>query len=224
MRRYFFILIICLLVGFVGLGIKLLNTDKFAVQTVVVNGDLRFIQKDAVKGVLQPLIKKSFFTVNLTKIQVAVQRLPWVSDVAVRRVWPNRIVINITACKPVARWNNKAFLNAYGEIFMPQNHIELAQNLPEFFGAQNQTVKMLDNYQQMENILAPLSLKIISLRYETDWQLRLDNNVALQLGHQDILKRLERFALAYKKILGSHGNMIPKSVDLRYSNGLAVSY
>ena len=66
------------------------------IHSVVVNGELRFIQKDKLAKALQPLESQGFFSVDLDKIQVAVQQLPWVADVEVRRVWPDKIVIDIT--------------------------------------------------------------------------------------------------------------------------------
>jgi cell division septal protein FtsQ len=126
----------------------------------------------------------------------------------------------------VARWNDNAFLNAYGEIFVPQPMIELSRNLPRFFGQQDQTVKMLDNYQQMNNILNSLKLQIKTLTYNNDhsWQIQLNNGISLQLGQQYVLERLTRFVKTYKKILLTHRNMVPKKVDLRYSHGLAVDF
>lgn len=225
MKRYIFALIVLLIIACTWCGFKLFNPNTLPIHSVVVNGDLRFIQKDKLKKTLQPLASRGFFSVNLSKIQIALQQLSWVADVEVHRVWPDKIVINISACQPMARWNNNAFLNAYGEIFVPRVLLESSQNLPQFFGSQDQTVKMLDNYQQMNNILNPLHLQIASLKYNNhDWQIKLNNGISLQLGQHYILKRLTRFVKTYKKILSSHRNMIPKNVDLRYSNGLAISY
>jgi len=225
MRRYIFALIILLVIAGAWCGFKLFSPNTLPIHSVVVNGDLRFIQKDKLKKTLQPLASRGFFSVNLDKIQVVLQQLSWVADVEVHRVWPDKVVINISACQPVARWNDNAFLNAYGEIFVPQPMVESSQILPQFFGKQDQTVKMLDNYQQMNNILNLLQLQVVSLNYDNhDWQIKLNNGISLQLGQRYILQRLTRFVKAYKKILSSHRNMVPKDVDLRYSNGLAVSF
>jgi len=226
MKRYIFALILLLIVAGAWCGFKLFSPNTLPIRSVVINGNLHFIQKDKLAKTLQPLGSQGFFSVDLDKIQVAMQQLSWVADVEVRRVWPDKIVIDITACQPVANWNNNAFLNAYGEIFVPQTMIEFSQNLPRFFGQQDQTVKMLDNYQQMNNILSSLKLQIETLTYGNDhsWQIKLNNGINLQLGQQHVLERLMRFVKTYKKILLTHRNMIPKKVDLRYSHGLAVSY
>lgn len=225
MKRYILALIILLIIAGAWCGFKLFNPNVLPIRSVVVNGDLRFIRKDKLTKTLQPLVAQGFFSVNPSKIQVALQQLSWVADVEVHRVWPDKVVIDISACKPVAYWNDDAFLNAYGEIFMPQPMIAPSQILPHFFGKQDQTVKMLDNYQQMNNILSPLRLRVALLQYDDpDWQIKLNNGISLQLGQRHILERLTRFVKTYKKILSSHRNMVPENVDLRYSNGLAVSF
>lgn len=231
-KFYLLLLSIVIIVGIIVWGgVKLYSPNTLPVRSVVVNGDLRFINQQELKQTLQPLSEKGFFSVDLADIQCKVHQLPWVAEVEVRRVWPDKVVVNIETCKPVARWNDNGYLNAYGEIVTPQQGVrhQLVSdtvNLPRFFGKQDQTVKILDNYQQMNNILAPLKLQIQSLTCDDDknWQIMLNNKVKLQLGRKDILKRLANFTQVYQKLLIAHNNIIPKTIDLRYSHGLAVSY
>lgn len=226
-KLYIWLLSLIVIVGIVvWAGFKLYNPNTLSIHSIVINGDLRFINQQELKQTLQPLSKQGFFSVDLADIQCKVHQLPWVAEVEIKRVWPNKIVVNLETCKPVAQWNKDGYLNAYGEIYTPQTSDNLPKNLPHFFGKQNQTVKMLDNYQQMNNILVPLKLQIQSLICDDDenWQIILNNGIKLQLGRKNILKRLANFTQVYQKLLMAHNNVIPKMVDLRYSHGLAVSY
>lgn len=207
-------------------GFKLYSPNTLPIRVVTVNGDLRFINRNNLQQALAPLTHQGFFSVDLDKIHVAVQQLPWVAEVEVKRIWPDKIVIDITTCRPVARWNNTSLLNAYGEIFVPNSFANVAKDLPRFFGKGDQTVKMLDNYQQMNNILQALDLKIALIRYTADnaWQVGLNNGIELQLGQKEVVKRLNRFVQTYKKLLAERHNSLPKSVDLRYNHGMAVKW
>ncbi|MGD9152927.1 MAG: cell division protein FtsQ/DivIB [Gammaproteobacteria bacterium] len=226
-KLYIWLLLLIVIVGIVvWAGFKLYSPNTLPIRSVVVNGDLRFINQQELKQTLQPLSKQGFFSVDLADVQCKVHQLPWVAEVEIKRVWPDKIVVNIETCKPVAQWNKDSYLNAYGEVFTPQSSDNLPKNLPHFFGKQDQTVKILDNYQQMNNILAQLQLHIQSLACDDDenWQIMLNNGIKLQLGRKNILNRLANFTRIYQKLLVAHNNIIPKTIDLRYSHGLAVSY
>jgi len=226
-KRYILLLLVIIIVGGVAwTSFKLYGHNICPIRSVKVNGDLRFIKQQELKKILQPLSNQGLFSVNLAKVQCEIEQLPWVADAEVRRIWADKITIDITTCKPVAQWNAQGYLNAYGEIFAPSSTINLSTKLPQFFGKQDQTVKMLDNYQQMNNILNPLGLRVLSLAYGKDksWQIVLDNGIKLQLGQNNVLDRLKRFTKVYKQILMSHNNIIPKNIDLRYSHGLAIKW
>jgi cell division protein FtsQ len=71
--------------------------------------------------------------------------------------------------------------------------------------------------------LKPLTLapKSITLSERRAWQVFLDNGIWLDLGRQDALPRLSKFANSWQNDLSRLPFRI-EYVDLRYPNGLAV--
>lgn len=55
------------------------------------------------------------------------------------------------------------------------------------------------------------------------WRVRLENGIAIELGNADILMRLSDFVSIYPKIIGDNAKDVD-SIDLRYSNGVAVKW
>ena len=55
------------------------------------------------------------------------------------------------------------------------------------------------------------------------WSAVLTGGLDLQLGRQEPLARVERFAAAYQSALGNDPRRL-ESVDLRYPNGMAVRW
>ena len=57
----------------------------------------------------------------------------------------------------------------------------------------------------MNRLLTPLHAKIsyLELTPYLTWKLTLDNGITLQIGHKDILTRLNHFVKVYPKIMGT---------------------
>lgn len=205
-------------------GINQLNFAKvFPVQTVKVYG-LTHLTPNSVQTVLAPMVTHGFFSVNVDAIKDRLMTLPWVSGVVVRRVWPNALAIAITEKKPVAAWNNESILSEGGELFTPDEDANPTP-LVNFTGPEGGQVLMLNYFYQINRTLAPLHATILTLTltpYMT-WKLALDNGIALQIGHKDILTRLSQFVKVYPKIIGSRATDVDY-VDLRYPNGMAVRW
>jgi cell division protein FtsQ len=221
-----FSLLLIIVVGFLFWGVVVLKKpNTLPIKKVVVQGDFRFVDKGKLQSLIKPLAGKGFFSVNLKSLQAAIQQLPWVAQAEVKRVWPNRIIISVNMDKAVAVWNQDSLLNAYGEILMPNSKRAFSKELPQFFGSGDQAVKILDYYQRMNEILQPLNLQVTTIvcNSHDSWYIQLNNGVKLQLGKERVLMKLRRFEQTYNKMFASH-HSLPKKVDLRYRNGLAVQW
>lgn len=56
---------------------------------------LRHVSPSTVRGTALPQIKGNFFTADLEQVRVAFESVPWVRRAAVRREWPNKLVVVI---------------------------------------------------------------------------------------------------------------------------------
>lgn len=198
-------------------------SNYFPIKTVKIFGVNR-VDRQEVQELLMPLVNRGFFTVNVEYIRDRLLQMPWVSTIFVRRTWPDQVEITVIEKNPVARFNQESLLSEGGELFSPKL-TTYPENLPKFVGPNGQQVVMLDYFYQINRILAPLRAKIsyLELTPYFTWKLTLDNGISLQMGHKDILMRLDHFVKVYPKIVGSRSADVDY-VDLRYPRGLAVRW
>ncbi len=198
-------------------------SNYFPIQTVRVYGVNHLDQRE-VQAVISPLVEHGFFATNVEYIRDRMLQMPWVSDIFVRRNWPDQVSITVVEQTPVAEWNHQGLLSGTGAIFTP-NRDTYPQQLPHFVGPDGKHVLMLEYATQMNRLLMPLHVKIAYLEmtpYLT-WKVVLNNGVTVQIGHKDILTRLQHFVRVYPKIIGQRAAEVD-SIDLRYSNGIAVRW
>ncbi|MBX3709320.1 MAG: cell division protein FtsQ/DivIB [Gammaproteobacteria bacterium] len=195
----------------------------FPIRTVRVYG-IYHVNHQEVQRLLTPLVSRGFFTINVEYIRDQLLQMPWISDLYVRRVWPDQVEITIVEKKPAAKWNGKSLLSEAGELFIPKQEIN-QQDLPQFTGPEGQQIFMLRYFHNMNRLLWPLHVKISYLELTPffTWKLTLNNGITMQIGHKDILTRLSHFVKVYPKIVGTHPLGVDY-IDLRYSNGMAVRW
>lgn len=198
-------------------------TRFFPIKTVRIYGINRLNQTE-VQTLLLPLVQRGFFTVNVDYIRNNLLQLPWVSDIFVRRTWPDKVEITVIEKKAVANWDGESLLSQGGELFTP-NRETYPTNLPYFIGPDGKQIIMLQYFNSMNRLLTPLHAKIsyLELTPYLTWKLKLDNGIILQIGHKDILTRLDHFVKVYPKIVGKHAEDV-EYIDLRYPNGVAVRW
>jgi len=198
-------------------------SQYFPIRTIKVYGANR-IDHQEIQEMIQPLVRSGFFGINIEYIRDRLLQMPWISEIFVRRNWPDQLAIIILEKHPVARWNGQHLLSEAGEIFLPKQETYPA-NLPQFEGPEGKQMLMLQYFAEINRVLMPIHAKISDLEltpYST-WKLKLDNGITLQVGHKDILTRLSHFVKVYPKIVGEHTTDVDY-IDLRYSNGVAVRW
>jgi cell division protein FtsQ len=78
-------------------------------------------------------------------------------------------------------------------------------------------------YRSLSHILSNAELKLTGLRLDTrgGWVLSLSGGASIFAGRDEVLEKVQRFADFYSHQRGLGLAQI-KTVDLRYSNGLAI--
>ena len=198
-----------------------LDPDNLPLRTVQLEGRFHQLDRAALEAWMAPAIEGGFFTVDVAAVQQRVQAMPWVDRVSVRRVWPDRLLVQVEEQRPVARWGDKGFLNVRGEPFVPGRY--QGGGLPLLSGPAGREKQVLEAYRRMNETLAGLQLTIVELHQDARraWHLRLSNGVTIELGRAAPEQRLARFVAVYPALLASDQAGIA-AVDLRYSNGFAV--
>ncbi len=199
------------------------TTHYFPIKEVKIAG-IQHVNHDEVQHILLPLVNKGYFAVSVEHIKESLAQFPWVADASVRRVWPNQIIIQVSEKSPLALWNNEKLLSTSGQLFSPARNTFPA-DLPLFMGPEGAQLKMMENYAELSKIIAPLHFTMTRFEWSPGhvWSMTLNNGIKVNIGHKDILTRVGDFVKVYPKIIGNRANEV-NSVDLRYSNGLAVRW
>lgn len=195
---------------------------RFPLDVVEVKGDFRYLSKQHLQEAVAPHVEGGFFTVDVNAIRSAAEQLPWVYKAAVKRVWPATLRITIEEQQVIAHWGEQGYLNRNGEPFFPQQP-RLSLPLPALAGPEGHELKVLETYQGIAKMLAPLGLQVnrVELDSRRAWHLQVADGVLLELGRADARQRLQRFIRAYPTVFAGRIEDL-RRVDLRYSNGFSV--
>lgn len=203
---------------------KLLGAMDQQIMTIDVNGDFIGDSRNAIERQAGKWVGKSFFATDLSDIKADLERRPWVDSAAVRRVWPDRLVVNIREKKPLAYWGDGRLVSRKGEVFTPANP-EVAGTLPTLSGPDEQVREVIDMARSLSDRLAAHGLGFagLSLASRGAWTLSLANGIQVELGRDQVAERFDRFLTVYESRLASHAAEVSR-IDARYGNGVAVRW
>jgi cell division protein FtsQ len=217
--------VIMLLAALVPWGTgKVLNAMDQQFMAVDVNGKFVGDSQSAIERVAGNWIGKSYFSTDLSDIKARLEQRPWVESAAIRRVWPDRLVIDIREKKPLAYWSDGRLVSRTGELFAPENP-QVAGALPRLSGPDERVGEVIRMAQTMSAELVARDLKFagLSLERRGAWTLQLANGIEVVLGRDQVKERFERFITVYETRLASRSDEVSR-VDARYTNGVAVQW
>lgn len=198
------------------------STDP--IRHVEVVGQLQHVERENVISKAMPYVHRGFFAVDIFALRDSVQNIPWVKDVAITRIWPDTIRIDVTEKQAVARWMTRDLITADGQVFTPE-HPPVMKDLPFLLGPKEHAKSVLNHYVEMQSMLGPYHLVISEVHFTARqaWWIRLDSGMVLMLGRDDPLAALTRFTKSYESVFGANVNDAER-VDLRYPSGIAVKW
>jgi len=190
---------------------------------------LRHVSPSTVRGTALPRIKGNFFTADLEDVRVAFESVPWVRRAAVRREWPNKLVVVIDEHRPLGTWGEDGrLISADGDVFTANlAEAEEEGELPEFEGPKGTEREVVARYRDFSAWLAPIELapEAVQLSERYAWSIRLNNGMTVELGREQtretLKNRVERLVRIYPQLAARLQDRI-ESVDMRYPNGLAL--
>ncbi len=170
--------------------------------------------------VIRGEVRGNLLTADIARLRQALEKLPWVRTVSIRREFPHGLAVELEEHQPFARWNSSALVNQYGETFVA----DTSQALPAFVGQEGASAEVARNYAQFSEQIVPLGVSVaqIALSPRHAWQLRLSDGTVLELGREDMHRRLARFVAVQKAENGLQRGGAVKYVDMRYRNGFAM--
>ncbi|MCM8596549.1 cell division protein FtsQ/DivIB [Accumulibacter sp.] len=199
----------------------------FPLTEVEVTHELQETRRSEIEEVLAPVLRGSFFTVDIEALRRSLESLPWVRRAELWRRWPSRVEVRIEEHRAAARWGegDGQLVNTYGEVFPAL--LSREQQLPRLSGPAGSSGEVLRRYAEFAEMLGPtgrLPAQVL-LSPRLAWLLRLDDGMLVELGREQskapIRTRLQRFVDYYPTVSNARFGR-PAAVDMRYPNGFAL--
>lgn len=205
-------------------GRILLDVVNLPVSKVVISGNYPNIRNEELESLLLPWLTEGYLTVDLHGVKAALEKLEIIESAIVKRGWPDVIEIQIAEQIPVARWQDKDYLNESGELFRPEYKVSY-EWLPQLYGPQGSHFEVLQRFEYVDAQMTKLGLTISEFRLDQKGaqMVRFNNGMDLMLGTNDVSSKLQRFVRIYESQLAERIAEV-KRVDLRYPNGIAVEW
>ena len=204
------------------------DAQRLPLSKMVVTGERHYTRNDDIRQAILALGSPgTFMTQDVNIIQSQIERLPWIKQASVRKQWPDELKI-LVEYVPIARWNDQHMVDVEGNSFSVPADRTSKQNLPMLYGPEGSENEVLQGYRDMGQVLAKnkFTLKVAAMTARRSWQLTLNNDIKLNLGRGDTMKRLQRFMELYPVLqqqAQTDGKRI-SYVDLRYDSGAAVGW
>lgn len=181
--------------------------------------------KQQLEQEIQALNQSHYLTADMMQIRNTVLKHAWVDEVVVTRLWPNHIYVKVIPRQPVARWGKAGRLvNEQGEIFS-LNTIQPATHLATLFGPNDQAKRILQTYQDVEQLFSPLGIHLVDvhLTERMTWLFQFDNGWRILVDHNNTMLKLQQLSYMTQH---EFKNILPNiaGFDLRYRDGLAIQW
>ena len=195
--------------------------EFFSINSIEIIGRERSSKK-ILSEVLKPYKNKSLVSVNLKNIQNEIEKIVWIKDVIVRKVYPETLSISIEEYSPSAVWKRGSehyILDKYGYRIEKiksnefQNYFKI-----KGMGADKKLKNLLDKLHYYPDILNQIDYaNFISRRR---WDLHYKNGLRILLPENNVsesLSLLDSYIKKNKLIEKGH-----KKIDLRVAGKITM--
>jgi cell division protein FtsQ len=210
--------------GFAWVSMGIVTNERWPIRWLEINGSFQRVSAEQLRAGLASRIGSSFFTVDLQALHEAASRSAWVSAVRVQKVWPDTIRVDVLEYVPMAHWNEGQLISSAGLPFTVPDADGL-QGLPWLEGPEGRLDEVLTAWVGFDEMLLPLGVEVRRLRLDPRgaWSMELSNGTQVALGRDATVERLQRLLASWDTLMNGR-EVAPAAVDLRYTNGFAVSW
>ncbi|MCB2039737.1 MAG: cell division protein FtsQ/DivIB [Rhodoferax sp.] len=204
----------------------------FSITSIRVSGQVVHNNVPTLRANVTPRLAGNFFTLDLASTRQTFENLPWVRRAVVRRVFPNRIAVELQEHQAVAYWGAEEasrLLNNFGEVFEANVGEVEQESLPRLDGPAGQEPQVLAMYQALQPLFAALELGIeeLVLSGRGGWTVRLDTGAAIELGRgsdAEVIARTNRFVRTLPQVTSRYDRRpdAVETADLRHADGYAL--
>ena len=192
------------------------------IEVVHVGSELSAEESAAVIDAVRRSIDGGVLSTDIDEVAKGLRELSWPRTVAIRRIWPDRLEVDVTKVTLIARWRQDQYLTSTGAVVRVP---EPVNNLPMLDCAIASPVEAMEMYGMLRDLAAEEQLELTALEQNRigEWQIRFANLLTVNLGAEKVIERMQRFAHAYRNAGAVRAGTIAY-VDTRYPNGVAIRF
>ncbi len=197
--------------------------ELLPIRSIQLAGSFEYLDQAEIEQALQPFIGQGFFSLDIHQMQRVLHDKSWTDSVSVRRVWPDRLRVTITEKKPVARWDERHLLSDRARVYEADS--AAFGHLPLVYSASHRPEWALRQYHALSARFGSVDERVVALHIDSRGALDVEliNGLKIKLGRQDVERRIDRLVSIYQQQILPRREQIQR-LDLRYSNGFAVSW
>jgi cell division protein FtsQ len=223
--RLYEVIFVLAFIGLLAWGIVYLsNSDTLPIKQVRVEGDFTHLSPVDLQLLVTDKVRGGFFNLDVDAVRLALLDEPWVSEVTVKRIWPDALRVIVIEQIPVVRWKETGLLNADADYFAPEQ-VSIPKSLPVLSGPTGTESLLLERFNMMQERVQLLGFKIVSLTLNERraWSFQLGNGIKVTLGRRDFEERFNRFLTLIPTTISGRINQT-ESIDMRYTNGFSIRW
>ena len=196
---------------------------NYQLKNVEINS-LQRINKSEVNNIINQYYNQSIFLLPLERISKSINQLSWVKDVNLSTNFNNKLKVEIFEYEPIGLlfYNNQLFYFSKDGKIIDKFREEINESLIIFYG--NQASKKA--YNLLNVISKTETVNMIKEAYyinERRWDIKLHNNILVNLSEINIEESLKNYIKLIKKFNYSDIATI-KSIDLRDNEKAIISF
>jgi cell division protein FtsQ len=205
-------------------GVFLSHPDTLPIKQVRIEGDFTRLSPVDLQLLVTDKVRGGFFNLDVDAVRLALLAEPWVSEVTVKRIWPDALRVIVIEQIPVVRWKDSGLLNSSGEYFAPEP-VTIPGELPLLSGPEGTELNLLNQFNAMQERVQLIGFNIVSitLNERRAWSFQLNNGIKVVLGRRDFEERLNRFLTLIPTTISGRVEQT-ESVDMRYTNGFSIRW
>ena len=219
MRSYLTILLVSSLVFALGYGF--LHLFNRPVERIAIKGDLSPDERVLLKNRFESEFQGRILDFDLFSIVNSVKdEVQWIHSINIDRDWPATLVLNVEKIAPIAKWSHGHYISWQGQVIRLESD---RIGLPEFKVVLSSPIKSMEVFRDLTGKLKPHKLSILEISESAlgEWAVKLSNGLNIQLGHDNLDKRLNKSLSVYNNLdLASQGRL--EFIDARYIGGVAL--
>jgi cell division protein FtsQ len=231
-----FALIVTGLVGALGAAgvLWLTRAPTFTLRSIEVEGTLTRSQLPTLRTHALPELAGNFFSIDLAEAQRAFESVPWVRRAIVRRIWPDKLSVQLEEHEALALWEANEgdqagmtrLVNTFGEVFEANLGDVEDEALPLFTGPEGRAAEMLALWKRLQPAFAAQGKRIerLMLSGRGSWRAELDRRVVIEMGRgaeDEVAARTERFLRTVGQMTVRYRQPL-QYADLRHADGYAL--